>query len=815
MAEFYSKGTIKVRNADGHLVPFMPNADLESVKTLTGNSNLKTVLSNLKTRTAAAATKGAFKVMYETPVKENTAELSEKTLIGAIVPLSAAKVLSIVGVLQTRPANGSFFVADEEYAVRYELFNCGSEPVQNAVLSVDGTDLQFSLDPSEFLVLEYSSAVTMDNVVQSLESGTPYVLEAEPSFDGMEEFSIIGDRNVRLNCIPDDLSYYAPSISVSITPASHPAPYALGETVNFTIAVSNTGNAPLDGAAVLTVFAGTEAEGNESMTEYTELAPGETETFTDSAVATEDSIIQGSIVFSCRLNAVSFIGEEAVARDSASVSTESPNPLLSISLLQTNAPQNGTTWTDGETARYKMVVTNAGNLTLSDVAAVNETAESTHSIAGLAPGESKEYADSSFEIQIPEGNQEPFFMVQTSGTASAPAGLQTSVEAGRLALVTDKNSGFSYTVDTALAGASSKSSGAPFEADYDAMVMVVWGDGTSSIFTAETTARSHVYETPGEYRITVSSTDWSHTRLSVYGSSSVMDAQTNPALYWFRNTLKSINDPLPPLGNASMSYAFCRCAKLSSIPSSLFQNLSSASSFAYCFYGCALLPSIPANLFAGCTSASSFAYCFYNCAAIPAEGIPGALFSGCAAATNFDSCFYGCGNLETIPEHLFDSCTGATNFHNVFKECRKLKTIPADLFRYNTLAANMGGAFWYCQNLQSIPEDLLRYNTAVTNVGAFFTYAKGPAFANFPVNFLKYNVNVTTLTSDSYGFFEGSAATSFSLRIGSPKVTNAQYFCYGLATSGVTRTIYVPAGSQTKTTMQGYASSFALTIVEE
>lgn len=173
--------------------------------------------------------------------------------------------------------------------------------------------------------------------------------------------------------------------------------------------------------------------------------------------------------------------------------------------------------------------------------------------------------------------------------------------------------------------------------------------------------------------------------------------------------------------------------------------------------------------------------------------------------------FYECSALLSLPEGLFASCTGILSFAHLCNGCTNLKTVPADLFKYSTNATNISSIFRSCKSIESIPEDLLRYNVAVTNVGAFFAEASIPAFNNFPVDFLKYNVNVTTLMSDSYGFFEGASIQSFSLRIGSPSITNISYFIS--TSSSATRIIYVPAGSTTKTTFENYSSTFI--IIEE
>lgn len=84
MSQFYTKGTIKIKNADGMLEPFYPKTDLSSVKN--NDTTLSETITNLNTRITEASQKGGIKVMYEEPTSENTADFANKTLIGYILP---------------------------------------------------------------------------------------------------------------------------------------------------------------------------------------------------------------------------------------------------------------------------------------------------------------------------------------------------------------------------------------------------------------------------------------------------------------------------------------------------------------------------------------------------------------------------------------------------------------------------------------------------------------------------------------------------------------------------------------------------------
>ena len=81
--DFYAKGTIKVKNEDGVLEPFLPKTDFSCVDDASGTS-LTRIITNIETQIEAAENSGGIELMYEEATKANTADFSNETLIACL-----------------------------------------------------------------------------------------------------------------------------------------------------------------------------------------------------------------------------------------------------------------------------------------------------------------------------------------------------------------------------------------------------------------------------------------------------------------------------------------------------------------------------------------------------------------------------------------------------------------------------------------------------------------------------------------------------------------------------------------------------------
>lgn len=135
--KFYSKGTIKIKNADGVSVPFMPNTDISNVRNIFDGTMLSQTITSLNTRISEAAHKGGIKVMYEEPDDENTSDFNIKTLIGYIDPYIKAKPNEWYITVKT---------SNKQAAIPFQLYNQAG-----ITLDVDwGDDTQSTLTSADY-----------------------------------------------------------------------------------------------------------------------------------------------------------------------------------------------------------------------------------------------------------------------------------------------------------------------------------------------------------------------------------------------------------------------------------------------------------------------------------------------------------------------------------------------------------------------------------------------------------------------------------------------------------------------------------------
>lgn len=171
--------------------------------------------------------------------------------------------------------------------------------------------------------------------------------------------------------------------------------YVVGQTIDYSFLVSNTGNVPLEDATVDEVdFTGSGAVSEIDCPAAIALIPvGAQVTCTASYVTTQNDVDAGSITNTATASGTPPGDPEITSEPSTAVVTTTVDAALT--LLKSVSP----TWITraGESVEYAFVVTNTGNVTLSD-AIINETAFSgtgpapvascPAGAASLAPGAS-------------------------------------------------------------------------------------------------------------------------------------------------------------------------------------------------------------------------------------------------------------------------------------------------------------------------------------------------------------------------------------------------------------------------------------------
>ena len=154
----------------------------------------------------------------------------------------------------------------------------------------------------------------------------------------------------------DDASYFGANPALSVVKSENfSGPYATGDTINYDIVVTNTGNIILTGVTVVDNFA---VVGFCTPTQPSTLAPGESMTCPASHVVTQVDIDNGSYS-----NTATADSNETPPSDSTVIVTLAQNPGISI-IKSSNATGTNAV---GDTITYTYEVENTGDVTLTNV----------------------------------------------------------------------------------------------------------------------------------------------------------------------------------------------------------------------------------------------------------------------------------------------------------------------------------------------------------------------------------------------------------------------------------------------------------------
>lgn len=244
---------------------------------------------------------------------------------------------------------------------------------------------------------------------------------------------------------------------------------------------------------------------------------------------------------------------------------------------------------------------------------------------------------------------------------------------------------------------------------------------------------------------------------------------------------------------ADLSYAFAWCENLKTVPATLFEKFTTASSYLFqntfyksgiesipeglfaknvkvstgfesTFEGCEKLTTIEGSIFPESTSVSALEYTFAGCTAL--ESIPEGLFAPLAGSqTKFTATFALCTGLKTLPEGLFADNTLAKQFTNTFNGCSALETLPANLLGSKEKTTSVKSMFENCTSLITLPADLFAQAPAITSFESTFAGCK--ALTELPaelfaaigtktssITFAECFMGCSSLTSIPVGLFD-------------------------------------------------------------
>ena len=172
----------------------------------------------------------------------------------------------------------------------------------------------------------------------------------------------------------------------------------LGETITYTIAVTNKGNVPYYNVKVVDEWT------NDEWT-IDVLAVGETKTFTATYIVKESDLIKGSVLNEVTVKADPIDDpknpdEPKTPEDEDDIEdpTDATKPSLFITKKTVSTPANGESYALGETISYEITVLNNGNLTITDIVVTDELTGDTWTIAKLEVGEMSEVLKTSYVV---------------------------------------------------------------------------------------------------------------------------------------------------------------------------------------------------------------------------------------------------------------------------------------------------------------------------------------------------------------------------------------------------------------------------------
>ena len=146
-----------------------------------------------------------------------------------------------------------------------------------------------------------------------------------------------------------------------------------------------------------------------------------------------------------------------------------------------------------------------------------------------------------------------------------------------------------------------------------------------------------------------------------------------------------------------MSYMFCFCDRLISLPDLPKINISNITNLSNMFCSCELLTSLPDISNWNISNVNDISGMFSGCSSL--ISIPDISKWNTNNVTDFNNLFSGCESLECLPDISKWNTNNVTNMSNLFSKCSSILSIP-DISNWNTTnVSNMNNLFSNCSKL--------------------------------------------------------------------------------------------------------------------
>uniref|UniRef100_UPI00047AB329 DUF7507 domain-containing protein n=1 Tax=Algoriphagus vanfongensis TaxID=426371 RepID=UPI00047AB329 len=219
-----------------------------------------------------------------------------------------------------------------------------------------------SVAPGETIVYTTSYTVTVDDVDNGSVTNDVSVTGTDPN----EEEVTDTDSQTTNGAESDELTV--------IKNVQESGYFEAGDVLTYTILVANTGNSTINDASV-----------NDPLTGMTEdigtLQPGQVVTYTTTYTVTQEDVDNGTIENTATASGTNTGGNDVDDEDTEIING-SKNPELTVNKTHTSGEL-----VEGEVLEYQIIVTNTGNVTITDVQVTDPSTGLDENVGDLAPGE--------------------------------------------------------------------------------------------------------------------------------------------------------------------------------------------------------------------------------------------------------------------------------------------------------------------------------------------------------------------------------------------------------------------------------------------
>ena len=245
----------------------------------------------------------------------------------------------------------------KDTATNVTVVDDNAEIVAGTGYSVSGNVATIaSIEPGQTVTVHAQHEVTVDDILEATVNNTANIAVNGKTYDATAETTQIEPKKSHLTVV-----------KTTTTTPQHDGAYWPGETIAYSITVTNDGNVPIENVTVTDQRDGFVFDEGKPTTAES-LAPGDSFTATGTYTVTEADAIEGTVV-----NSAIATGTDPTGGDGPGVTpgttedTVNKNSHVTVTKTTTSTPANGTAYALGETIRYSITVTNDGNMTLTEV----------------------------------------------------------------------------------------------------------------------------------------------------------------------------------------------------------------------------------------------------------------------------------------------------------------------------------------------------------------------------------------------------------------------------------------------------------------